>query len=109
MFKKTVLLAGFAVAGLSACTQPQPVPVGPEPISDKYGALHCPAGYVLQGASCVLPEYATTDSAMDGTSDGTDPSPGTDTGGNQNRNQNQEENTNRNQEENTNQNQSTSG
>lgn len=107
MFNKTYILAGLALAGLTACTQPAPTVVGPEPVADKYGnALYCPDPYVLQGNECVLVSQAATNGAANG---GTSPAPGTDPepepepepgNGNQNQNQNENQNENNNQNQN---------
>lgn len=53
MSARYAIFAGLAFAGLSACTQPEPMVIAPQPMSDKFGALYCPEGYVLQGDVCV--------------------------------------------------------
>jgi hypothetical protein len=104
MCSRTLFFAGLAVATVSACAQPQPVPVGPEPISDKYGALHCPVGFVLQGDSCIA--IAPTVPPV-GPNPPPAPAPGPNQNTNQNQNQNQNQNTNQNTNQNQNQNQNT--
>ena len=54
MLSKTkIIFAGIALAGLSACTQPEPEAIGIQPTFDKYGNAYCPEGYVLDVDICL--------------------------------------------------------
>ncbi|MBS0125195.1 hypothetical protein [Thetidibacter halocola] len=106
MHSRLAVLGGLALAALAGCSQPDPV-ITVEPMSDKFGNLFCPDGYVLQVNQCVLPttpgQPVYRNGGQGGTGTGTQPgtTPGTQPGGNQNQNTNQ--NTNQNQNNNQNQ------
>ncbi|EPX85163.1 hypothetical protein [Salipiger mucosus] len=91
MFNRILLAGAVALGALAGCAQPEPVVIGPEPVADKYGALHCPGAYVLQGDVCVPLDTAMPPSGngMDGVEPGT-----ADAGGMQNRTRNTNQNTN---------------
>lgn len=97
--RKILLIS--ALTALAACAQQEETTVGIQPTFDKYGNAFCPAGYVLAGDVCLLPEEAQAlgyDVRTSGTgaapgAPGTDPdTPGQAGNTNQNQNNNQGQN-----------------